>query len=439
MWLRSIFISLWLTVKLAYAAPGLSLWQAWELALANDPIYAAQRAQSQADQEPINQARAHLLPTLEASAGLEHTSTRRASTLAHASHQSPNQWQLRLSQPLIDLAALSRLDRSRYLAAAAVLSQENAKNELMLRVAHAYFEVLSTQDTLQALKAQQQSVEHQLQAAQRSFELGGATITDSLESKARLDLIRAQRVQLEKDVLDKQNQLSRIIAQPVFELQTLGPQVQLSAPQPAVLDQWLEQARYNNLTVHQQQLQAQAQQQQLQAQKREHAPTVHLQARSGSQSNTGIYGPNQGPRALDNRIGIELSIPLYKGGEISSKVRESASLLQRSYYEAENARRQAKESVQLHFNGVHSGLLEVHALEAAERSSAESVQANQKAYEIGVRINLDVLDAQQQLYQTQRDLAHARYTTLLHGLQLKQAAGQLQESDLQQLSQLLDD
>lgn len=435
--LLSVFsFSVWTTF--VSAAPTLDLWQAWQFAQSSDPLYAAQQAQTQASQEQITQARAQLLPTLDATTSLQHLDTRRASQLDHNQSSHHHQWQLRLSQPLLDLSALAQYERSKYLAASAVFEQENAKNDLMLRLSNAYFDVLAATDTLSSLHAQHKAVSHQLQAAQHAFELGGATITDTYEAQSRLDLVNAQLIQAQQDLTAKRHHLSRITGQSIQGLTPLRSHVQLPAPEPHYPDAWVMQASQHNLEVTKAELTVQAQQYQLKASKREHSPTVALQARSGSQSNMGIYGANQGPRALDSSVGIELSIPLYQGGAISSRVRENASLLQQSLYEQENARRAATEAAQLHFNGVNAGILQVKALEAAERSSLQSVQANETAYEIGVRVNMDVLDAQQQLYETQRALAHARYNTLLHGLRLKNAAGLLQENDLLQLNQLLD-
>ncbi len=428
-------VSVW--TPFVCAAP-IDLWQAWEFAQNSDPQYAAQQAQTQASQEQIIQARAQLLPSFDAVASLQRSDTRRASQLdqSHSSHY--NQWQLRLSQPLLNLAALAQFERSKYLAASSVLEQENAKNDLVLRLSRAYFDVLAAEDTLSSLHAQHKAVEHQLQAAQYAFELGGATITDTYEAQSRLDLVNAQLIQAQQDLAAKHQSLSRITGQPISQLSPLHPEAQLPAPDPLHSDAWVTQASLNNLDVAKQNLAVQAQQYQLKASEREHSPTISLQARSGSQSNMGIHGMNQGPRALDSSIGIELEIPLYQGGAISSRVRENASVLQQQMYEQENARRAATEAAQLHFNGVVAGIRQVQALAAAERSSRQSVAANETAYEIGVRVNMDVLDAQQQLYETQRALAHARYNTLLHGLSLKNAAGQLQEIDLIQLNQLLE-
>lgn len=430
-------IGLLLWTAVSQASPAIDLWQAWQLALQRDPIYAAQQASTQATQEHINQAKAQLLPSLEAVAGVVHNDSRRASGLNQNRDSNHNHWQLRLSQPLLDLNALALFERSKHLAAIALFDQELAKNELALRVSQQYFQVLAAQDSLNSLQAQAKAVEQQHLAAQRAFELGGATITDTYEAQSRLDLLKAQIITAQSLVETSKQQLSRTIGEPVQVLAPLNPNADLAAPEPLNPEAWSSQASISNLGLAKASLAVQAQQALLKAQQREHAPTVALQAQSGNQSNQGIYGPNQGPRALDSRIGIELSIPLYQGGAIQSKVRENTSLLQQRHMEHENARRQAIEQAQNHFTSMIAGLSQVKALEAAERSSLASVEANQTAYEVGVRINIDVLNAQQQLYETQRALAQARYQTLIQGLELKRVTGQLQDEDLAAVSRLL--
>ena len=431
------FIIAGLLIATQAVATPLDLWQAWQLAQQHDPIYAAQRAQTQASQEQIAQARARLFPAVDAVAGITHNDTRRASRLNQSSDTRVNQWQLRLSQPLFDLSAIAQFERSRYLASIAVFDLENAKHELMLRVAQTYFAILSAQDNLRSLQSQKQAIEQQLAAAQQNFALGGATITDTYEAQSRLDLLNAQLVIAENTLTTEKNQLSRILGRPVQHIAPLHHQATLPTPEPLDPHAWVQQASLGNLSLMRASLAMQAQQYQLKADQHEHAPTVTLQARSGSQSNMGVSGPNTSPRSLDSSIGVELSIPLYQGGAIASRVRENASLLQQKHYEQENARRQAEEQVRSYFSGVLAGLHEVKALEAAEKSSRAAWEANQTAYEIGVRINIDVLNAQQQLYETQRALAQARYNTLLQGLRLKQAAGLLRAEDIAALNTLL--
>ncbi|MEZ2720231.1 TolC family outer membrane protein [Paenalcaligenes hominis] len=420
------------------AASSLDLWQAWQSAQHSDPLYAAQQAQTLASQEQIAQARAQLLPEIDAVTSLQRNDTRRASRLNQAQQSNANQWQLRLTQPLLDLSAIAHFERSKFLAASALFALDNAKNDLLLRLSTAYFDVLAAQDSLHSLQAEHDAITQQMQSAKLAFELGGATITDTYEAQSRLDLINAQLIQTRQQLESRRQHLARITGLPIYELAPLRNPITLPQPEPRQADAWVYQAQNHNLELAQRRLAVQAQQYQLKASQREHAPTLSLQARSGSQNTMGIYGPNTSPRALDSSIGIELSIPLYKGGAINSKVRENASVLQQRLSEQENARRAATEAAQVHFVGVESGLLQVQTLEAAERSSLQSVQANQTAYEIGVRTTIDVLNAQQQLYETQRALAQARYNTLLHGLNLKNAAGLLQENDLLQLNQLLE-
>src|SRR5690606_28769023 len=430
----------WLTtLALGLASPisiAADLLDIWELAVQRDPIYAAARSATTADSEWVNQARAQLLPSLSATAALSNQTQRQASNLSHHSNNNISQWSVVLRQPLIDLSAYQLFERSQYQAGIAIIAEEQARQNLMLRVAQAYFDVLAEEDNLRSLQAQRQAIEHQLQAAQHAFELGGTTITDAHEAQARLDLLQANIVLAENALEVQQQRIQRLIAQPAPDLNPLQ-QTQLPAPEPANINAWTTQASISNLEVLRSDLAVEATRALLKANKREHSPTLSIQARSGSASNVGIYGPNSSPRALDNSIGLELEIPLYSGGEISSRVREQSSRLQQHQYERENARRNAIEATQRYFSGVLSGLSQIQALAAAERSSQAALEANTLAYEVGVRINIDVLNAQQQLYETQRALSKARYDTLLNSLRLKEAAGNLSEEDLIALNQLL--
>src|SRR5690606_6683091 len=182
-------------------------------------------------------------------------------------------------------------------------------------------------------------------------------------------------------------------------------------------------------------LQARIVEKQIDIAKAEHYPRLYLDAQTGTATDRGLYGPNNGPRSLDSTVGVRLAIPIYSGGEISSVVREQTSRLQQARYELENARREAIQATQQHFSGVTSGLAQVAALRAAEKSSLASLQANQTGYEVGVRINIDVLNAQQQLYETQRSLARARYDTLMSSLRLKASSGILTDNDIVAVNQ----
>lgn len=412
------------------------LFQIWTKALERDPVLAAAQANRAAQSEKIPQARALLLPYLTASTGVEADDIR-STSLDRSSTDTRAVWALTLTQPIIDLGLWDNYRASEYVAQSANLAVQQAWQDLTLRVSQAYFNVLAAQDTLKSLDAQKQAINNQLDAAKRGFELGSATIADTYEAQARLDLINASEIQAFNALQVAQDALASIINERPQALARLQSNVSLPQPTPARLNDWTTQASQASLEVAQAELRTRLAEKQIHIAKSEHYPTVDFYAQSGSSSDRGVFGPRAGPRAVETTVGVQLSIPLFAGGGISSRVREQTSLLQKTRYELESTRRQAVQSTQAFFSGVISGLSRVSALQAAEASSRASLEANQTGYEVGVRVNIDVLNAQQQLYETQRALADARYATLLNGLRLKAASGILTADDILAVNRLL--
>ena len=409
----------------------------WQMAQQRDPIYAASQAERNAQQEKIPQAKAQLLPYITADGVAEHNDRRRISGLHDNNSNGRALWSLTLTQPIFDLSAWSGLQQAEYVAGLADVQQASAYQDLILRVAQAYFDVLAAQDTLRALRAQKEAVDTQLRAAHQGFELGSTTIADTYEAQARLDLINASELQAENVLQLSTDQLARLINERPGKLATLPSDTVLPSPSPHRLDAWVEQSRHSSLEVTHAQLAAQIAEKQIDIAQSQHYPRLSLQAQTGSASDRGLYETNSGPRSLNSSIGLQLSIPIFTGGEISSVVREQTSRLQQARYLLENARRQAVQSTQQHFSGVTSGLAQISVLRSAEQSSLASLQANQTGYEVGVRVNIDVLNAQQQLYETQRNLARARYDTLMSGLRLKASSGVLTDQDIVAINSLL--
>jgi hypothetical protein len=210
----------------------------------------------------------------------------------------------------------------------------------------------------------------------------------------------------------------------------------LPPPQPARLEAWSSQAQSASLEVVRAELQTRIAQRDIEIARSGAYPIVALRASSGSATDARLSNPGSG-RPIDNTIGVVVSMPFYTGGAVSSRVTESVQLQQRARFNAETSRRQALQLARQYYTGVTTGLLRVRALEAGERSSRSAVEANRLGYEVGVRINLDVLNAEQQLYATQRDLAQVRYNTLMDGLRLKATSGILAEADLDAINRLL--
>ncbi|MBV7484458.1 TolC family outer membrane protein [Bordetella sp. BOR01] len=412
------------------------LLQVWRLALAKDPLYAAARASYRASIEQLPQARADLLPAVNAEVGGAYEETRATRNISTRRRDGTRgTWDLILTQPLYDWSRWQRYEQAKLGVADAELQLQQAYQDLLLRVSDAYFNVLAAQDTLTATEGEKAAVGAQLEAAKRNFELGNSTITDTYEAQARYDLVVAQEL-LQQNALDVlRDQLAQIIGQPSGALAELPGSVPLPPPQPARQNDWSTQAEAASLTVARAQLQTQIAQRDIQVARSGHYPTLSLRASSGN-----AIGANRdvaGSRAVDSSVGLVLSVPIYSGGGVSSQVTEKVQLEQKARNDYEAARRQAVQLARQYYTGVVAGLARIAALEAGEKSSRAAVQANQTGYEIGVRINLDVLNAQQQLYATQRDLAQARYRTLLDGLRLKATGGILSEADLEAVNRLL--
>jgi len=390
----------------------------------------------------VPQARAGLLPDISADGEAIHQDSRAAATLRYDDARQRLGWSLTLTQPLFDRAAWRTLEQSRLIASDAALALAIAHQDVMLRSAQVYFEVLAAEDALAAIEAEKASIAAQLAAAKRNFELGNATITDTHEAQARHDLILASELQARYELELAQDALAKLIgtASPLEPLVTLPPGVTLPEPQPNRLDDWTEQAQSAALIVQRAQLGLVISEYGLDIAKSGHYPRLELRASTRSASDLARVGGRQAGRSgrgLDSVIGIHLNVPLYTGGLTSSRVTESIELAQKARYDLEEVRRRAVQEVRRYFSSVNTGLARIRALEAGEQSSRAALAANRTGYEIGVRVNLDVLDAQRQLYTTQRDLARVRYDTLMAGLRLRAITGILSEGDLQAVNRLL--
>ena len=428
-----------LCVAVCLPASAQDLLSIWAAALQRDPIYAAASAGRNAEQERIPQARARLLPYVTLDSAGEVTDVRRTHNMHHHETRRVGLWALTLTQPVIDVGRWDQLRQSEYIADSANLVLQQAYQDLILRVSQAYFDVLASQDTLETIQAQKRAVETQLEAAEHGFQLGATTVTDIHEARSRLDLLNASEIEARNTLQVTEDQLAKIIGERPRTLLGLAADTSLPPPSPARIEDWTTQSSQASLDVARAQLEALIVEKQIDIAKSGHYPTLSLYAQTGSASDRGIYGQRNGPRSLDSTVGLQLSIPIFSGGEISSQVREQTSRLQQARYIYEAAKRQAVQSTQQYFSGVTSGLSRIHALRAAEKSSLASLEANRIGYELGVRVNIDVLNAQQQLYETRRALSRARYDTLMNSLRLKAASGILSDEDIVAINALLEE
>ncbi len=428
-----------LTLALSLLAPlavAENLSEIYRLALDNDAQYAAARAAYRASLEKLPQARATLLPSLNLTAFARNTDTD-VSTAAGSTSNQPYGYGLTLTQPIYRKQNLEGLAQARLQVELAEQQLRLARQELLLRTAQAYFDVLLAEDTLATAQAQKQAFAEQLAQARRSFEVGAATIVDSHEAQARFDLAVAQEIAAANDLEVKRRALERLINRAAPRLAPLKDPVTLPLPAPADLDPWVQQAQEQNLGVLLNQRAQEIARREVDRQRGGHYPTLDLVASYNDTRRTST--PSLGG-TLDQKtgtIGLELNLPLYQGGGTDARVREAAANQERARNELENARRQAALEAREAYLGVVSGAARSKALEQALVSNEAQLKSTKLGLEVGVRTRVDVLNAEQQRYATLRDLYAARYQVLLAGLKLKAAAGILSEEDLQGIDALL--
>ena len=315
-----------------------------------------------------------------------------------------------------------------------------AEQDLIVRVAQAYFDVLISQDSVQLAEAQKKAIAEQLEQARRNFEVGTATITDTYEAQARFDLTNAQLIAAQSNLEIKRRSLQQIANTNPGELRPIGAELKLDSPQPADVSKWVDDAQQHNLQVVIAQAGAELAGKEVARNRGGHYPTLDLVANvSKSSANGGTFtGTGYGPSDITSKsVGVQFNMPLFQGGATQSKWREAEANRDKAQQDLENARRNVGVQVRQAYLGVVSGVAQVQALQQALKSSESLLQASKLGQSVGVRTSLDVLNAQQQLFSTRRDLYQAQYNYLISQLRLKAAAGNLTEADLARVNQAL--
>lgn len=413
------------------------LLQVYREALVNDAQYAAARATVEAGREKLPQGLAGLLPTIGATGNsLWNQNDYSPKNLPGWSRDfNSNGWNLNLTQPLFRWQNIVQYDQAHWQVAQSEANFAQASQDLILRVAQAYLDVLYAEENLKAVRAAKRSIAQQLEQAKKNFEVGTATITDTHEAQSRYDLASAQELAGESELQVRQYALRVIVGKDVGTLSRLRTEATLQPPQPASMEKWVEAAENDSFSVQAQQAAVEVASREVERQRAGHYPTLDAVANYGTNKTLSSSSPLE----TDVRnIGLQLTIPLYQGGAVNSRTREAAANRNAAASSLENVRRSASLSAKQAYLGVVNGLAQVGALNAALVSSKSALESNKLGYEVGVRINIDVLNAEQQVYVTTRDLAKARFDTLLAQLRLKAAVGALSEADLERINPLFE-
>jgi outer membrane protein len=310
-----------------------------------------------------------------------------------------------------------------------------AEMDLAQRVAQAYFDVLLAQDNVALSGAQKKAISEQLAQAKRNFEVGTATIVDSQDAQARFDLSSAKEIADINDLEVKRQAFVLLTGKAPQQLALLKENIQLPLPQPNNMDEWVGTAEKQNLQIAIQRTAVDIARKQIDTAKAAYGPTVDLFGSYGDNGTGNNLSDGRGVK--DARVGVQLAVPLYSGGLTQSRVREALLTEQKLKFDLENTRRLVGQSARQAFLGVTSGVAQVKALEQSLSSTELALKSTMLGREVGVRTSVDVLNAQQQVFQTRRDLFSARYNVILNELRLKQASGVLTEADLAEVNKNL--
>jgi outer membrane protein len=437
-----------LTVALSVApARAADLLQIYRDALANDATYASARAARDSGLENLPQGLAQILPTINATGFAQSNNVDikfREIGGVPAAPESRRQGTtsgltVTLTQPLFNWQSFQAYKEAGFKAAQAEATFGQATQDLIVRVAQAYFDVLASQDSLAFIQGQKVAIAEQLAQAKRNFEVGTATITDTHEAQARFDLATSQEIAAQSDLEIKKRTLQQIVGRFPERLEPLKPSIELSPPKPNSMEDWASAASSQSYPVRAQEAAVEVALREIDRVRAGHLPTLNIVGNAGV-SSSGLSTTatvNSASDTTNYNIGLQLAIPLYAGGNVSSLVRQAVANREKAQQDLESTRRTAALSARQAYVGVTNGMAQVKALEAALVSSRSALDSNKLGYEVGVRINIDVLNAQQQVFSTLRDLSRARYDTILNGLRLKAAAGSLGEADVEEVNRLL--
>jgi outer membrane protein len=438
--LRFLPLTLALTAAFAGSAQAQSLLSLFETARSYDATYKAAQSQYTANLAKGDQAKALLLPTVGLAASVNKTDVDYVS-VTPVSAQT-NSATLSASQPLYRPANTAAYQQGQRQLELASIQLKAAEQDLMVRLSQAYFDVLISRESLDFVKAQKVAVGEQLAAAKRNFEVGTSTITDTREAQARYDLVIAQEIAADNDLRIKRLALNQSVGLNDIEPKSLSNSAKLSAPDFQSLDQWVQQSSASNPSIIQSRVALDIAKLETSKAEAGHKPTLDLLAgytpsryyNSTRGSGVGLTGL---PGSNTTSVTLSFNMPLFAGFSTQNRIKETIALEDKARSDLEAAERSVAQATRTAFFGLQSGIGQVNALQAAESSSQSALDANKLGYQVGVRINIDVLNSQSQLFQTKRDLAKARYDVLLGQLKLRQATGTLTEADLASINALL--
>ncbi|MFO1322607.1 MAG: TolC family outer membrane protein [Burkholderiales bacterium] len=423
------------------AASAEDLLQIYREAQKSDPTLAAARSQWEATQERVPQARSALLPALSASgqANINNYDATINTSPKNSFSANYNQGNLTFSasQPLYRPQNVVAYDQAKEQVSQSDYTLGIAQQDLIIRTSVAYFDVLLAEFNVELAEQQKLAVAEQLAQAKRNFEVGTATITDTNEAQAKYDQIIATEIQARNDLDRRRTALTAIIGRMPKNLKRVGRGFDPELPNPNNVDYWVDRSLKENLSVRFSQSNYDIATLEVDRAKAGHLPTLDVVASATAQASSGSTASDFSSNSRSALLGLVLNVPIYTGGFVNSRVRETISLQDKARADLEFAKRAAVSNAQDGFSGVNSAAAAVKAFGQAVASAEVALQSNILGQEVGIRTNLDVLNVQQNVFSARRDLANAYFQYLLAVLRLKSAIGALTEQDLEDINRRL--
>lgn len=419
---------------LSGSASAIGLVQAYTEALKNDPTFRSAIYEHRAGQENKALARAGLLPNLAASYSGSHNRTDITSPgltglqTTHPAYTSKSA-NLQLRQTLFNLEGVAR-----YFQAGAQVSYADAQfsarqQDLVIRLVSTYVDAQFAEEQLALVRAQRDAYAEQQNVNQRMFEQGEGTRTDVLEAQSKFDAAQAQVIEAEDNVTNSRNALASIVGMDIESLDPLSESFKIRTLEPSTLAEWKALALAHNAEIDALRYAVEIQQIEIYKNRAAHAPRVDFVStlsRGDSESINTLY-----QSSVARSVGVQVNIPIYSGGSVSASTRQSVANTEKARADLEAKTNQVMVEIRKQYSLALSSVGKIDALLKSVNSSQLLVEATRQSIKGGVRINLDLLNAQQQLFAARRDLAQGRYGYLLSYLRLRNAAGVLNGSDLQ--------
>lgn len=446
-----------LAPALLNAAPqAQSLKDIYALALLHDPSWAAARYANTGAQEKLVQGKALLLPTISLNSNANHSDTniQYTGSTVYRNNNQPEAFNtlsygLNINQPLYRQQNKVQYQQSFIQVSLADLKLQQEHQDLILKSAQAYFDVLLAQDKLELNQAQKSAINSQLLQAKANFRGGLSTITDVDEAQAKFDIVESQEIAANNEIENKKQAVQLLTGQYPEQFYVIQSKIILSLPlttdhdsgqtaasPSAVIERWIQQAHQNNLAFSIKKLAYELTSKEIELNQAGHLPTLDAVASyNKSNANGGING--FGSNLSNTTIGFQLQLPLYQGGAVSSKVREALANQQKAQEDVELARRKAELDTRQAYLDVTSNISQARANEQTLYSTQSQLASTNKSFKLGIRTNVDVLNAQQQVFNAKRDLLQTHYNYLLGVLKLKYASGILYDEDLDAINGVL--